>query len=241
MSARAVPTPGIPSLDHAALLLDFDGTLVDIAATPGAVVIEPGLVDVLAVLRRRLGDALAIVTGRPLGQLDALLPGSPYAVAGEHGGALRRHPGARIEHPSMPALPTGWLAEAAGLVHAHPGALVEPKSHGLVLHYRAAPDAGPALYEAATALVSRSPGSFVVSPAKMAWEIRPAGVDKGTAVEALMAEPPFAGRLPVFVGDDVTDLDGIAAAIRLGGVGLMVPDAFIDPAGVRRWLASLAA
>ena len=74
----------------------------------------------------------------------------------------------------------------------------------------------------------------------MAWEIRPAGVDKGTAVEALMAEPPFAGRLPVFVGDDVTDLDGIAAANRLGGLGLMVPDAFIDPAGVRRWLAALA-
>ncbi len=240
MSAARPSAPEIPSLDRAALLLDFDGTLVDIAATPGAVLIEPGLVDVLTALRRKLGDALAIVTGRPLGQLDALLPHVPYAVAGEHGGALRRHPGGRIEHPDRPPLPTGWLAEAAGLVEAHPGALVEPKSHGLVLHYRAIPEAGPVLYEAAVALVSRYPGSFVVSPAKMAWEIRPAGVDKGTAVEALMAEPPFTGRVPVFVGDDVTDLDGIAAAIRLGGVGLMVPDTFTDPAGVRRWLAALA-
>ncbi len=230
----------IPPLDRAAFLLDFDGTLVDIAATPDAVVIEPGLADILAVLRHRLGDALAIVTGRPLAQLDVLLPDLPYAIAAEHGAVLRRHPNGRIERPEMATLPAGWLAEAAALVAAYPGALMEPKSHGLVLHYRAAPEAGPALYEAATALVSRQPGRFAVSPAKMAWEVRPVGVDKGTAVEALMAEPPFAGRLPVFVGDDVTDLDGIAAANRLGGVGLMVPDAFIDPAGVRRWLASLA-
>lgn len=231
----------IPPLDRAALLLDFDGTLVDIAATPDAVLVEPGLRASLGALRSRVGDALAIVTGRPLAQIDALLGELPYAVAAEHGTALRRHPGAALELPDLPAMPQGWLAAADRITAGHPGTTVEPKLHGLVLHYRGAPEAGTMLHEAALALIGDAMARFTIIPAKMAWEIKPRGVDKGTAVRSLMQQPPFAGRLPVFVGDDVTDEDGISAALALGGVGLRVPEAFNDPAGVRMWLAGLAA
>jgi trehalose 6-phosphate phosphatase len=90
-------------------------------------------------------------------------------------------------------------------------------------------------------MVAGSNGRFHVQAAKMAWEIRPSGIDKGTAVRVLMQEPPFAGRLPVFIGDDVTDEDGIQAAIALGGTGYRIPEDFDEPESVRRWLASLAA
>ena len=108
-----------------------------------------------------------------------------------------------------------------------------------MLHYRAAPTLGPALGEALAALVAGS-DRFVIAAARKAWELRPRGADKGTAVTAVMQRAPFAGRVPVFVGDDVTDEDGMAAARRLGGVGLRVAEAFGTPAGVRAWLRAAA-
>ena len=137
-------------------------------------------------------------------------------------------------------LPGDWMARAAALAAAYPGALVEPKRRSLVLHYRRAPEAGMALYAVAQALLAGHEDRFAIMPASMAWELRPLGADKGTAVRALMARAPFAGRVPVYVGDDVTDEDGIAAAQALGGVGWRVADTFGDPACVRRWLALIA-
>jgi trehalose 6-phosphate phosphatase len=116
---------------------------------------------------------------------------------------------------------------------------MERKRHGFVLHYRGAPSVGVAIEQALRTLLDGVPG-FALLAAKMAWEIRPAGVDKGFAVRAIMARAPFAGRLPVFVGDDVTDEDGIAASVSLGGVGFRVDEVFGDPAGVRSWIADLA-
>jgi len=104
-----------------------------------------------------------------------------------------------------------------------------------VLHYRAVPGLGPALRTALEAVIGSSE-AFALMPARKAWEIRPRGADKGMAVAALMARAPFAGRLPVFIGDDVTDEDGMAAARAMGGAGLKVGDAFRDPAAVRAWL-----
>jgi trehalose 6-phosphate phosphatase len=229
--------PLLPPPRRAALLLDLDGTLLDIAASPESVEVAPGLPDTLRRLRVALGDALAIVTGRPVAQVDALLPDLPYAVAGEHGGALRPAPGAAIERAALPEPPAAWLAEAARLVEAHPGARLERKAHGFVLHYRAIPAAGEALRAPLAALIAdEAAGRFTLLAAHMAWEIRPQGVDKGAAVRALMQRPPFVCRLPVFIGDDVTDEDGIAAAIALGGAGLRVAEAFGDPLGVRAWL-----
>ena len=230
----------VPNADEAAFLFDFDGTLVDIAAAPELVEIAPGLVDTLLALRARVGDALALVSGRPIAQLDHFLPNVAYAVAGEHGTASRQSPGAAIEHVDLPALPPGWTRRAEQLAQAHPGVRIETKAAGLVLHYRAVPEAGDAIRNAAESMVEDARDRFHVQPSKMAWEIRPKGIDKGSAVRRLMAHPPFAGRKPVFVGDDVTDEDGIRAAVALGGVGYRIPADFRDPAAVRAWLGRLA-
>lgn len=226
----------LPGPSRAAYLLDFDGTLVDIAAAPDQVWIEPGLAADLRRLRALCGDAVAIVTGRPIAQVDALLPNAAYAIAGEHGTAIRHAPGEEITAVHLDPIPPGWLDAAQAMVAAHPGAMLEHKLHGFVLHYRAAPLAEDALQAGLAALLREVPGRYALMPAKMAWEVRPAGVDKGVAVRALMAQAPFAGRVPIFVGDDVTDEDGMDAARALGGVGLRVPEVFGEPEGVRKWL-----
>jgi trehalose 6-phosphate phosphatase len=225
---------------HAALLLDLDGTLLDIAPRPDAVVVPPELPPSLMALRFRLGGALAVVTGRPVEQVDALLPGIPTAVAGEHGGALRYHPNDPIERPALPDLDPAWREQASRVAAGYQGVFLEMKARGLVLHYRQEPEAGPALRQALLSISAGHETSYVVMAAHMAWELKPRGADKGTAVAALMARPPFAGRVPVYVGDDITDEDGIRMARLLGGVGLRVQDAFDSPAGVRRWLAEIA-
>jgi trehalose 6-phosphate phosphatase len=231
----------LPDPAHAAYLLDMDGTLIDIAPTPDQVVVPSSLISTLQALRGKCGDAVAVVTGRPVAQVEALLGDGPYAVAGEHGAALRRSPGAATALLTLPHVPLAWIEAAQSIVAAHPGTLFEPKAHGLVLHYRGAPTAAAALRTALEDMLRRQPGVFVLLAAKMAWEIRARGVDKGEAVRALMEEPPFAGRVPVFVGDDVTDEDGIRAAEALGGMGLRVGSDFADAGAVRAWLANIAA
>jgi len=235
----AGPPPTLPPIAHAALLLDLDGTLLDIAPTPDAVVVPPDLIASLRALRTRLDGALAVISGRPVEQVEALLPDAVQAIAGEHGGAIRHAPGEALERFDLPTPPEAWFAAGARIAAAHPGAAMERKAHGFVLHYRAAPALGPVLREAMAALVEGS-DRFVMVPARKAWELRPHGADKGVAVEALMQRAPFVGRVPVFIGDDVTDEDGMAAAHRLGGVGLRVAEAFGNPAGVRTWLHAAA-
>ncbi len=237
-TARGVPDTLPPD---SALLLDLDGTLLDIAATPASVVVPPGLIDTLRRLRAAFRDALAIVTGRPVEQVDALLGDTPYAVAGEHGGAIRHAPGMPIERPPLPTPPESWLAAGAHLVALHPGTMLERKERGFVLHYRAAPEAGEPCGAVLRSLVAEQDSAFQLMPASMAWEVRPRGADKGTAVTELMRLPPFAGRAPLFIGDDVTDADGIRAATALGGEGYLVPERFGSAAGVRAWLQRLAA
>jgi len=222
-----------------AFLLDLDGTLIDIAPTPDAVKVAPFMLDNLRVLRDRCGGALAIITGRSLREVDMLLGDIPTAVAAEHGTVLRHAPGeAPVMHATSDA-PADWLAHAERLAVANPGVILERKRHGFVLHYRGAPSAGAAIERALRTILDGLPG-FTLLAAKMAWEVRPAGVDKGFAVRAIMSRAPFARRLPVFVGDDITDEDGIKAAVSLGGVGFRVDEMFGDPAGVRAWIADLA-
>jgi trehalose 6-phosphate phosphatase len=216
-------------------MLDMDGTLVDLAATPDTVVVAPGLAKTLTALRDALDGALAIVTGRPVETVDRLFGGAPGAVAGEHGGAIRHHAGAAIERPDLPAPPLSWFEVAESLVRRYPGALLERKARGFALHYRGVPEAKDIFNAALRALVDTS-SAFDLHPAHMLWEIRPRGADKGGAVEALMQRPPFAGRLPIFIGDDVTDEDGMRAARKRGGAGYRVDTVFGNPDGVRDWL-----
>jgi trehalose 6-phosphate phosphatase len=234
-AGRFVPPPR-----EAALLLDFDGTLVDIAPTPESVIVSPGLPAVLRRLRAKCGDALAVISGRSVEQIDHFLGDVPFAVAGEHGIAVRHRPDGPIVRADLPHVPSTWLQAAETLAASHPGVRIERKVAGFVLHYRAAPETADLLRAAAESWVAPSNGAFHIQAAKMAWEIRPHGVDKGHAVAALMQSPPFAGRHPIFIGDDVTDEDGILASVALGGVGFRIPRDFPDPAGFRAWLATLA-
>jgi trehalose 6-phosphate phosphatase len=231
------PDTKLPLVEHAALLLDLDGTLLDLAPTPESVQVPPSLIDSLLIWRSRLGGALAIITGRPIEQIDSLLGDVPTAVAGEHGGAIRHRPDGPIERPYLPSLPDGWLAAAQALAETHPGVRLEAKARGFALHYRAAPRHGPAIGQALAALIAPHARDFALLPAHLAYEIRPIGADKGVAVARLMDRPPFAGRLPVFIGDDVTDEDAIAEANRRNGAGLRVAEAFGTPAAVRQWLS----
>ncbi|GBQ64019.1 trehalose phosphatase [Ameyamaea chiangmaiensis NBRC 103196] len=230
----------LPPPDRTAFLFDFDGTLVDIAPTPDSVVVPDTLKASLRALRGRVGGALGVISGRAIDQIDHFLDDLPYAVAGEHGIAVRHAPGAAIERADLPVMPAAWLEEADAVAARVPGVLVERKRAGFVLHFRAVPAKGDALRAMAERWVGSAPG-FHIQAAKMAWEIRPAGVDKGHALNAVMASAPFAGRLPVFVGDDVTDDDAIAQARALGGVGFRLPEDFADPTAFRGFLARLAA
>jgi trehalose 6-phosphate phosphatase len=235
-----VTRDALPPFRDAALLIDLDGTLLDIAPTPHSVIVPPGLVDALRTVKRQLDDALAIITGRTIEMIDDLLGDAPHAVAGEHGGAIRFDPGAAIERPAGDVPPADWIEQARMLEAAHPGSFFESKPRGFSLHYRLAPEAGPAIGEILAALVEGS-DKFGLLHGHMTWEIRPRGVDKGVAVASLMRRKPFTGRVPVFIGDDVTDEDGMRVARAMDGAGLRVQDVFGDAAGVRAWLYEMAA
>lgn len=231
--------PVFPELEKTAFFLDFDGTLVDIVPTPDEVVVQDGLRNILLALRKKCNNALAVVTGRPIQQIDHFLPNIPFAVAGEHGSAFRYTPREEVTHLSLPPLPPIWLEEARHIARQHPGVLVEPKSNGFVLHFRQVPHLEDELKKIAQTWVAQNPDKFEVHSAKMAWEVRPKGVDKGRAVRELMKHAPFKGRLPVFIGDDITDEDGIQAAKAMGGAGYRIPVHFPEAQSVRDWLKRL--
>jgi trehalose 6-phosphate phosphatase len=232
-------SPDTGPIADAALFLDFDGTLVEIAPRPDAVLVQPGLPDLLRRLSAGLDGALAIVSGRPLRDLDHFLP-VPIAKVGDHGATLRPVPGQPSESPDLPGAPGAWRERAATLLERFPGTLIEDKEHGFVVHYRLAPAAGPEAKALLDELVAEAPGAFTLLEARMAWEVRPLGASKGTAVRSLMNRAPFAGRRPVFIGDDVTDEEGMAVAREFGGLGLRLQDAFGEPEALRDWLALCA-
>lgn len=234
-----MPALILPPLERSALLLDLDGTLIDIAPTPDTVVVPPGLVPALRTLRDRLGGALAVVSGRRVAEVDRLLEDAPRAVAGEHGVGIRHAPDAPIERANLPPPPDDWLRDAEALIAAWPGALMERKARGFTMHFRMNPPAGP-VFHALLVRVLADQSAFQLLEGNMVWEVRPVGADKGHAVAALMARAPFAGRVPIFIGDDVTDEDGMRVARAMGGVGLRVDAAFGSAAGVRTWIAKAA-
>lgn len=229
--------PELPA--HAALLLDFDGTLVEIARRPDAIRVPPDLAPMLGRLSARFSGAVAIVSGRPLGELDRYLP-IAIAKVGEHGAAMRPRPGGPVHRASLPPVPARWRLAATRMAANRRGMIAEQKPHGVVLHYRLWPSAAGEAEMLLASLVAERSDEFRLQPAHMAWEIVPVAVSKGHAVERLMQQPPFRGRAPVFIGDDATDEDAIAAATAMGGTGFRVKDAFATPRGVRSWLATLA-
>jgi trehalose 6-phosphate phosphatase len=202
-----------------ALFLDFDGTLVDIAPEPGAVVIPSGLVPTLSALQNYLGGAVAVVSGRPIREIDQFLRPLHLPVAGVHGAERRAADGA-VDRMPPHALDAVERA-ASVLAMRYPELLVEHKDRSIAVHYRQAPRLEAECLEAMQEAVSRSPG-LVLLRGKMVVEAKPGAATKGSAIEAFLREEPFAGRTPVFVGDDVTDEGGFAAVQRLGGLGVKV-------------------
>jgi trehalose 6-phosphate phosphatase len=204
-----------------ALFLDFDGSLVDLAPQPESVIVPSGLVATLEGLNSYLGGALALISGRPIEQIDAFLQPLQLPAAGVHGAERRRAGG------SMTLLSTHPLQQvedaAMALAALHPQLRVENKRGSVALHYRQAPELERLCLETMQAAVEDSPGLTLLR-GKMVAEAKPGGASKGRAIEAFMHEPPFAGRTPVFVGDDVTDEVGFSTVQRMRGLGIKVGD-----------------
>lgn len=235
------PLPDGASLDGWALFLDLDGTLLDLAPTPDSVRVPEDLPAILDALARHCGGAVAILSGRPLGTIDALLRPLRPAAAAEHGAVLRRADGSIDPADTAAVVPAAWRADIRAMTAQWPGATVEEKPHGITVHYRANPALESRVSDALQRIVAANE-SFEVLPAVMAREVRHRAAHKGNALCRLMATAPFAGRRPLFIGDDVTDEDAIRASQQLGGCGLRVGDRFGGaPANVRAWLRRLAA
>lgn len=224
---------------RSALFLDLDGTLLDIAPTPDAVVVPVVLVPLLSKLLAKLGGAVAIVSGRPLAEIDRFTAPLRLIAAGEHGAVVRMPDGRLDIADPDDAVPAAWRLRLAEAAHKWPGVLVEPKTFGVAVHFRQTPELATRVQALVESVAHERPNDFEVMPAAMAFEIRSRRISKARPVDLLMSGPPFCDRTPVFVGDDVTDHDGFRAAEELGGFGVDVGEAFHGKtAGVLRWLTS---
>lgn len=202
-----------------ALFLDFDGTLVDLAPQPEAVIVPSGLVGTLEAVHGYLGGALALISGRPIEQIDSFLQPLRLPIAGVHGTERR---GAAGGLTLLSTHPLQQVEKAAlALAARHSSLRVEKKRGSIALHYRQAPELELECLRTMQTAVEESPGLTLLR-GKMVVEAKPGGASKGQAIEAFMQEPPFAGRCPVFVGDDFTDEVGFATVQRLRGLGVKV-------------------
>jgi trehalose 6-phosphate phosphatase len=234
-----------PVSGNTALFLDIDGTLLDLARTPDRVHVPHDLLRTLQLLSRELSGAFAFVSGRSLESIDRLFAPFRPAAIGAHGGEIRGVDGAVARGP---AVPDSVREVFTGLAGDMPGLLLEDKRCALALHYRLAPEARPVLAAAMEKHARLFEAEKVhILHGKAVIEARPQGVDKGTAVTALVKQKPFLGRTILFGGDDATDLDVFRILPDLGGHGFSVgrsfPGAehvFESPRAVRQWLIRTA-
>jgi trehalose 6-phosphate phosphatase len=232
--------------DEVALFLDFDGTLVEFVTDPSAPRVDPALGPLLATLHGRLGGALAIVSGRPIAELDRLLHPLRVPAAGVHGLERRDAAGRLYRGESAPGLDAAreLLSRA---VAGQQGLLIEDKGSSLAIHCRGAPGALAAVDELADQALAVLGAAFERLDGDLVVELKPASCNKGSAVAGFMRESPFVERVPVCVGDDLTDADAFATARRHGGLGVAVGDRIAgehrleSPGAVRDWLRRLAA
>jgi len=241
-----IVSPVLPASLHAcAFFLDVDGTLIDIAETPDGVVVPADLPDILTALAKKTGDAVALVSGRTIAALDRLLAPARLPAAGIHGAEMRLANGA-AETQSAADL-NSVRDGLRDLAARHPELLVEDKGAAIAVHYRAAPALGPYVEEALRSLVAGK-GRLRLQPGKMVFEVRPASADKGGALARFMETPPFSGRAPVAIGDDLTDEHMFQIARNRGGLAVRVGEddretaadaGLATPTAVRAWLRVL--
>ncbi len=243
----AAPLP-IADLHNRAFLLDIDGTLLDLAPSPRQVWVPTGLRRVLSRLAELTEGAVALVSGRSINDIDLIFSPLQLPTIGIHGAEMRTRGDAEPQIRVAP-IPAALKRKLATVAELGPGILVEDKGYSIALHYRLAPEKGPALKAIVAAICGDAPPETIeILPGKLVVEVKPAGINKGNAVCELMRYPPFLGRHPIFIGDDTTDLpvfDIISnfggQAYSVGGIVAEVDGHFDTPESVRRWLALIAA
>ena len=238
-SPTNVPAPGeLAHWDQCAILLDIDGTLLDLAPTPRKT---------LNRLLVRTSGALALVSGRSLNDIDLIFAPEQFPAVGGHGAEMRISQDSEAVATHAPPMDRELKRRLAAIAKLSPGILLEDKGYSLALHYRLAPHAERAIYEAVSLIRADLPNAPIeVLPGKCVCEIKHSGFTKATGVLELMAHEPFQGRRPIFIGDDVTDeavfgimpdLGGLAFSVGRHATG--VADYFDEPRDVREWLAHL--
>ncbi len=237
----------VPDLRKCAILLDIDGTILDLAPSPQQVWVPPELRRTLARLDGLTGGAVALVSGRSLNDIDLIFSPLQLAAIGGHGAEMRIAAGAEPLRRVGP-LSAALKRKLASVNEIGPGILIEDKGYSLALHYRLAPDKENELRAAVAAICAEAAaGSVEILPGKLVIEIKPAGINKANAVCDLMNYPPFADRNPIFIGDDTTDEPVFGIISNFGGlgfsVGRIVADSnghFDKPESVRKWLTRVA-
>src|SRR5258705_1442555 len=248
-SPTKAPAPGElgQHLDQTAILLDIDGTLLDLAPTPREVWVPPGLAKTLNRLLVRTSGALALVSGRSLNDIDLIFAPEQFPAVGGHGAEMRISQDSEAVATHAPPMDRELKRRLAAIARLSPGILLEDKGYSLALHYRLAPHAEKAIYEASSLIRADLPNAPIeVLPGECACEIKQSGFTKATGVRELMTHEPFRGRRPFFIGYDGTDesvfaimpdMDGVAFSVGRRAKG--VAGHFDAPADVREFLAHL--
>lgn len=231
-----------------AYFLDMDGTLIELAETPAAARADAGLLDLIGRLQEVCSGAVALVSGRALADLEERMDGLQLPLSGQHGLERRDASGQRHRHATPTAAKGHIEGRLRPVLQRHPGLLLEDKGLSLALHYRRAPQLAAYAHRLLRSLVhgqAEGSASLQLLKGKRVLEVKPAGFDKGTAIEAFMNEAPFQGRRPVFVGDDVTDEHGFAVVNARDGISIKVGRGrslarfrLPDVKAVRAWLAA---
>ena len=242
-----VPRSLVSHLSETAILLDIDGTLLELMPTPREVWVPPGLTKTLNRLLVRTNGALAMVSGRSLNDIDLIFAPDQYPAVGGHGAEMRIDPDNESVASHAPPMDKELKRRLAAIAKLSPGILLEDKGYSLALHYRLAPHAEKAIYAAVSLIRADLPNAPIeVLPGKCVCEIKHSGFTKATGVRELMLHEPFKGRRPLFIGDDVTDetvfgimpdYDGLAFSVGRRAKG--VAGHFDSPSDVREFLAHL--
>lgn len=229
------------------MFLDIDGTLIDIASTPNDVVIPQNLSKILENVTLRLDGALAILTGRPIADVDILLAPLAPVAAGIHGAEIRFFPSGDIANKARPV--NARIEQAVqALSFQHPSVLIERKQQSIALHYRQAPEVAAHLESALLQILKDSENDLTIARGKQVLELVPKHISKGSALEEIMGYSPFAEKQPIMIGDDISDQSAFAVARRLGGKGMKVAGEqfsrsesdFDGPSDVLAWLELLS-